>query len=188
LSIHRQNNVTFFTPFFSAILHERGVSEIPVYETNPLFTHSENDGRKKERVSWGVLVITVSGFVQTKNNHENMILARRKFIVTHARRTIERYIHFFVIKAPFLKASSPVGSSPYIRTKPPIGRRFHVKSVPCLSVKIFFTRGGIPNQNSSTFIPESRAVIKCPNSWMRTMRRKTKIARRIPRKIYMSFY
>jgi len=79
--------------------------------------------------------------------------------------------------------SGDLGSSPTIRTKPPIGSQLRVYSVHFLSVKNLYARGGIPTPNSSTFIPVSLAVIKCPNSWIITTIRSTTRVRRMPRKI-----
>ena len=117
------------------------------------------------------------------NNPVKMQNARKKFILTPAMRTNTRLINGLVIKAHSLFASKLRGSSPRILTKPPRGSQLRVNSVHFLSIKIFVARGGIPRPNSSTFIPVSRAVIKCPNSWTITTINRTMKVSRIPRKM-----
>jgi hypothetical protein len=125
------------------------------------------------------------GLADDAKNPKNIRNARMKFIVTPATRTRTRAHHFLAEKLSFAPASLLAGSSHLIRTKPPIGSQFRVYSVHSLSLPRDRAFGGIPMPNSSTFIPVSRAVRKCPISWMKTMKVKTRIVRRIPRRIVM---
>ena len=106
-----------------------------------------------------------------------------KFIVTPAIRTSARAHHFFAENASCALASGRLGSSHLIRTNPPIGSQFRVYSVHFVSFPSTFAFGGMPIPNSSTFMPVSRAVMKCPISWTKTMKVNTARVRRIPRRI-----
>jgi len=67
------------------------------------------------------------------------------------------------LKPPFNSGSF----SPLNRTKAPKGIQFKVISV-SLNLPIFNNLGGKPNPNSSTFILNNLANIKCPNSWTKS--------------------
>ena len=95
--------------------------------------------------------------------------ARMRFIPTQEIR-INIFFHIFALmKLSFAwKSSWILGSSPLSLTNHHKGIKFNVYSVPDLSVRSLQTFGGIPIPNSNTFTPLLFALIKCPNSWMRT--------------------
>lgn len=64
---------------------------------------------------------------------------------------------------PFASLSDAMPSSPSITQAPPIGSNLSENLVPDLVKEKIV--GPIPMENSITFIPLTRANIKCPNSW-----------------------
>ena len=89
-----------------------------------------------------------------------MTHARMKFIVTQATKTNARAHHLLAENESASLASAELESSHLIFTNHPIGSQLSVKFVPYLSVNSFLARGGIPIQNSSTFIFVNLAVRK----------------------------
>lgn len=174
-----------FIPHTSATLPVRGERTIDGFSRNPDVTASSILGRKYEFVGPISIGIGENGFVPDIISPKNKRYASRKFMVTPAISTATRWIQLRLIKFPSLNASGLVISSQAILTNPQIGSALKVKSVPCLSVYTFLTLGGSQNPNSSTFIRVSRAIEKCPNSWIITTTKNTIQVRRIQRILFI---
>ena len=104
--------------------------------------------------------------------YEVMPTATIKFITTPAikiaaRSFLLRAQKYSFFAVPFATCPSS-SSSPANFTNPPMGSAFTEYTVP----PTFFPqiRGGKPKPNSSTATPNSRATLKCPNSWAKTRR------------------
>lgn len=158
------------TPAFLAswTVLNMGISCVP----EPTFERSECGASSR--------TCTVSGCVQIKKRVENNNPARRKFMKTPARRIITCFHQAACGRASLCLLSGSSKFSPFNRTNPPIGSQLIVQSVHFLSRKNRKIFGGIPSPNSSTFTPLHRAVRKCPNSWIKTTKKKTTSANIIP--------
>jgi hypothetical protein len=109
------------------------------------------------------------GLTQAVNIAVNNIQANRKFINTHATIIINFFHIVAVIRLSFaLNSSGTLGSSHLSLTNQPRGIQFRVYSVPDLSVHNLHALGGIPIPNSKTFTQLFFAVMKCPNSCIKT--------------------
>ena len=116
------------------------------------------------------------GCTQCQNIQVNIIQAVKKFIVTHAKITIN-FFRSGAVRSVFglSKDFLSFGSSHSIWQNHPSGIQFNVYWVHCLSFHKLQILGGSQIQNSGTFIQHFLAAIKWPNSCRTTNIIKTKI-------------
>lgn len=104
--------------------------------------------RERRALGASSRIWTVSGSVHWKNNTPKRNPARRKFIVTPARRIATCCHHVARGKASLSRLSGSEKCSPLRRTNQPRGIQLMVQSVPFLSLKMRTSLGGIPIPNS----------------------------------------
>lgn len=151
-------------PDFIAMLPESGDKPTPSVSTIPLLRACSKVGTRRLSTFVENFVFIPSGETPTKNNPVRMIQANRKFIATPASITALFAKYDLETKESLSVERSSPSDSPFNLTNPPIGSQLSVYSVPDRSWKNLFARGGIPIQNSSTFIFASLATKKCPSS------------------------